>query len=100
MNYLDDYFIAGPAESKRCQENLNECISVFEKLGTPLTPEKVISPSTVLPYLGIIIDTDKMELCLPDEKLSELTALLQLFKVSMKITKCKLLSLIVKLAFA
>jgi len=99
-NYLDDYFIAGPAESKRCQENLDECISVFDKLGIPLAPEKVVSPRTVLPYLGIIIDTDKMELRLPDEKLSELTTLLQSFKVSKKITKRELLSLIGKLAFA
>ena len=93
-NYLNNYFIAGPAESKRCQENLNECISIFETLGILLAPKKVVSPCTVLPYLGIIIDTDKMELHLRDEKLSELTVVLQSFKVSKKITKRELLSLI------
>ena len=99
-NYLNNYFIAGPAESKRCQENLNEWISSFETLGILLAPKKVVSPCTVLSYLGIIIDTDKMELHLCDEKLSELTVVLQSFKVSKKITKRELLSLIGKLAFA
>ena len=74
-------------------------MSVFENLGIPLALEKVVSPHTVLPYLGIIIDTDKMELRLPDENLSELTALLKSFKVSKKIIKREPLSLIGKLAF-
>ena len=99
-NYLDDYFLAGPADSQVCHTNLHKAISVFAKLGIPLAPEKVVSPCKVLTYLGIIIDTNKMELRLPEEKLSEITALLHSFKMKKTIPKRDLLSLIGKLSFA
>ena len=99
-NYLDDYFIAGPANSKVCHNNLRLAISVFDKLGIPLAPEKVVSPCSTLTYLGIVIDSEKMELRLPDDKMSDLSDLLASFKVTRKITKRDLLSLIGKLSFA
>ena len=99
-NYLDVYFLAGPADSQICHTNLHKAISVFAKLGIPLAPEKVVSPCKVLTYLGIIIDTNKMELRLPEEKLSEITALLHSFKMKKTIPKRDLLSLIGKLSFA
>ena len=74
-NYLDDYFIAGPAASKVCNDNLNVAIAVFAKLGIPLAPEKIVSPCTLITYLGIIINTENMKLCLTEDKISELDKL-------------------------
>ena len=41
-------------------------------MGIPLALEKVEGPSTTLPFLGITLDTIKMEARLPEDKLSRL----------------------------
>ena len=99
-NYLDDYFLAGPCQSQECKEQLNLAISVFSKLGIPLAPEKVIGPKNVITYLGIEIDSSKMELRLPAGKTQEIMEILGLFRMKKKCTKRELLSLIGKLSFA
>ena len=99
-NYLDDYFLAGPARRKTCSEHLDCAMNVFSKLGIPLAPEKVIGPTETITYLGIVIDTNQMELRLPEDKIKDLNVLLETYKANKKITKRKLLSLIGKLSFA
>ena len=99
-NYLDDYFLACPGESQKCQEQLTLAISVFAKLGIPLAPEKVVGPKHVITYLGIEIDSLKMELRLPAEKIREISEILVHFRNKKKCTKRELLSLIGKLSFA
>ena len=99
-NYLDDYFLAGPAGRKTCSKHLDRAMNVFSKLGIPLAPEKVLGPTETITYLGIVIDTNQMELRLPDEKIKDLNVLLETNKAKKKITKRKLLSLIGKLLFA
>ena len=41
---------------------------VFNKLDIPLSPNKTIGPETELEYLGIIVDSIKMEARLPKNK--------------------------------
>ena len=45
---------------------------VCTELGVPLSPDKQEGPSTTILFLGIVIDTVKQELCLPEEKLGRL----------------------------
>ena len=45
---------------------------VCEILSVPLAVEKVEGPSTVLSFLGITLDTCKMEVKLPEEKLTRI----------------------------
>ena len=99
-NYLDDYFLAAPGASQQCQEQLNLATSVFATLGIPLAPEKVIGPLNVITYLGIEIDSSKMELRLPEKKIEEMSGILAQLKGRKKCTKRELLSLIGKLSFA
>ncbi len=99
-HYLDDYLIAGPANSPTCQINMNTTISLFHDLGIPLAPEKVVGPSSSIVYLGIEIDSACMELRLPEDKLSSLLDLILAFSKKKKCTKRELLSLIGKLSFA
>ena len=99
-NYLDDYFFAGPANSSVCQQNLDKAITVFSNLGIPLAPDKIVNPCTVIKYLGLLIDTDKMEVRLPPEKMEGLNVMLRSFKMKKKFQKRELLSLIGKLSFA
>lgn len=41
---------------------------IFSRLSIPLATHKTAGPSTVLEYLGLILDTNKMEVRLPAEK--------------------------------
>ena len=68
---------------------------MFFKLGIPLAPDKVIGPTEIITYLGIVIDTNKME-----DKIKDLNVLLETHKAKMNITKRELSSLIGKLSFA
>lgn len=50
-------------------------IQVCQLLNVPLAIEKVEGPSTLLEFLGILLDTVRMEACLPEDKLARLRAM-------------------------
>ena len=62
----------GPPSSPVCQHNLDTIIQTCDYLGIPLALEKVEGPLTTLPFLGIVLDTSRMEARLPEEKLLKL----------------------------
>ena len=100
IHYLDDFFLAAPPHSSLCNEQLQQTISIFQHLGIPLAPEKVVGPTTCITYLGIEIDSENLELRLPADKFSELLDLVHQWSNKKKCTKRDLLSLIGKLSFA
>jgi len=59
----------GPANSPISQHNLDILTQICNYLGVPLASEKVEGPLTTLPFLGILLDTVKME---AEEKLHKL----------------------------
>ena len=62
--------------------------------------EKVDGPTTLLHFQGLLLGSVHQEICLPPGKLQELLTELQQLDHKKKATKCQLLSLIGKLAFA
>ena len=72
LHYLDDFLTIGPPSSPTCQHNLEVLTQICNYLGVPLAFEKVESPSTVLSFLGIVLDTTSMEARLPEDKLTRL----------------------------
>ena len=76
IHYLDDFLIVGRPASNQCGEDLHRLLGVFAHLRVPLAMEKLEGPVTRLTFLGIEIDTDHMVLRLPQEKLTELRAIL------------------------
>ena len=76
IHYLDDYLTMGPPISAICQRDLDIFISLCADLGAPLASDKPEVPSTSLSFLGIILDTDRMEIRLPSDKLTRIQALL------------------------
>ena len=72
MHYLDDFLLVGPPDVPTCQHNLDIFTQVCKELGIPLATEKLEGPSTSLTFLGIVIDTHRMEICLPDDKLQRI----------------------------
>ena len=74
-------------------------LQVCNKLGFPIAEGKIEGPTAVIIFLGILLDTSKMELRLPKDKLEDLLRLLKQW-TRKKTTKRELLSLIGKLSFA
>ena len=69
IHYLDDFLTMGPAGSNVCQHNLDVLMQTCNELGIPLVEDKLEGPSTSITFLGIVIDTLKSEIRLPEEKL-------------------------------
>ena len=79
-----------------------KCCRSAKILGFPIAEEKIDSPAAVITFLGILLDTIKMELRLQKKKLDDLLLLhKQWIRPRIKKTmKRELLSLIGKLSFA
>jgi hypothetical protein len=56
---------------------------IFTKLNVPLAKHKTMSPLTMIEYLGIILDSDKMEARLPEEKVNRYHIYFQLSNISL-----------------
>ena len=100
IHYLDDYLIVGAPDSHSCGEHLQCFLRVCTLLGIPVAMDKVDGPATVLPFLGLELDSVLQQICLPPNKLGEILAELTKWQSHHKTTKRKVLSLIGKLAFA
>ena len=99
VHVIDDFlFLADSFE--KCLQDLNAFMSMCAKLGVPLAPEKTMGPSSVLPFLGITLDTVRMEARLPDDKITKCRGLLHEFNKKTKLTLKELQSLLGILNFA
>jgi len=75
-HYLDDFVVLGLPDSEQCGQNLHTLQLVCKDLGVPLAPEKQAGSTSTIEFLGIIIDTVRQELRLPNDKLERLKILL------------------------
>ena len=94
IHYLDDFLTMGPPASSSCQYNLDTIIQTCNYLGVPLALEKVEGPSTILPFLGITLDTARIEARLPADKLGKLKDEVAQWVTYKKATKWAILSLV------
>ena len=81
---LDDFLIIEPASpfppySQAFQQSLSSMHLTFKNLGIPLAPHKTQGPCTTLEFMGIILDTVRMEACLPFDKEERMQASLVFF---------------------
>lgn len=53
-------------------------LSMCEHLGMPLKTVKTVGPTPVLPFLGIVLDTQQQEIRLPEEELYRRVELINL----------------------
>lgn len=91
---LDDFLICGPAGSSECHDGLVRSFELLEELGVPIEHNKTRKPATNLVFLGMEIDTELMEMRIPDEKLEKIRELLDAWVRKKSGTKRSLLSLI------
>ena len=94
MHYLDNYLTMGPPNTEICNQSLQRLIDVCAMLGIPLAAEKVEGPSATIEFLGIQLDTVRMEARLSTEKLTRICTVIQDWRLKRNATKREILFLV------
>jgi hypothetical protein len=68
---LDNFIFIGPPKSPLCDKYLNNFLQLMAELNIPINQSKTVKPSTCVSVHGLELDTLKMELRLPLEKLEK-----------------------------
>ena len=100
IHYLDDFLFAGRPGSFECGDDLQRSLLLCGTLGVQISKENLEGPTTQIEFLGIMNDTERLELRLPEEKLTRLKRLTQRWRAMKSCTKRDLLSLIGQLQHA
>ena len=94
IHYLDDFLLVGAPKSGSCGRAVHTAVQTCAALGVPLAMEKLEGPADHLTFLGIVVDSGRMELRLPEDKLQRILALVSQWQQRKSCTKRELLSLI------
>lgn len=99
IHILDDFFIA-EASRRQCLSSFSTLLRVFMSIRAPVVASKTLGPSQVLEFMGIELDSTRMEARLPEDKLLRTRALLNSFTGRRSVRLIELQSLIGTLQFA
>ena len=99
LHILDDFFIAEQSHMK-CLTGFSTLLRLFMSVGAPVVASKTLGPSQVLEFMGIELDTVRMEARLPEDKLQRTRDLLNSFTQRRSVRLVELQSLIRTLQFA
>ena len=102
---LDDFLIIEPASdspsrSQGCQQSLSSMLHTLRKLCIPTAADKTQGPCTCLEFMGIILDSVRMEARLLNDKVERIQTTLPSFKSRKSCTLRELQTLIGTLNFA
>lgn len=99
VHVLDDFLFVEASESTT-RMALNNFLRVCEHIGIPIAQDKTYAPSQQMEFLGITLDSVRLEARLPQDKLDRCRAMLQHFLLKDKCRLRELQSLIGLLNFA
>ena len=97
IHYSDDYLLISPALLELATQQNKTLLAIFRYLDIPVAEDKLLGPTTKLPFLGIDIDTEQMTISVPTPKLQAILALLPKWHGRRTATKQELLAFIGKL---
>ena len=100
FHYLDDFLTVGRPQSDQCASNLQIMKQACSDTGTTIELDKCKGPATVKGFLGLELDTEKLEMRLPQDKLHGLLEALSSCRGRKACRKRELLSLIGSLSHA
>ena len=98
-HYLDDYVFIGTQHSNACITAMTTFEYVCNILGIPLNEDKTEGPTTRLTFLGLMIDTVAQTISIPEDKIADITLVLNDFLSRNKVLLKELQSLAGKLNF-
>ena len=96
-NYLDDIICVHQIEN--ASEEFDTLYSLFEFLGLPINPKKVVPPTRALTCMGILIDIDAGKMLIPREKCTQILDACKVCLTRKFLTKKQLQSLLGKLIY-
>ena len=99
LHLLDD-FLTIDSPTAIPERNMAVLVHLFASLSIPTAPKKTIGPTNVIEYLGITLDSIKMEARLPEDKLRRIVEFIDKCIGKSFLTKRELLSLLGHLNFA
>lgn len=102
---LDDFLLIEPPavstpHNSLCQKSLENMLSIFQTINIPIAKGKTQGPLQVIEFMGILLDTVKMQARLPVDKIGRLQTALEEFQHRRSCTLKELQSLIGTLNFA
>lgn len=75
IHILDDFFLAEKTKFD-CLGSFTTLLKVFMSLRVPTVASKTLGPSQVLEFMGVVLDSNRMEARLPEDKLARIRQLL------------------------
>ncbi len=99
VHLLDDFLIISPTDTIPAA-NLLITQKVFAELGIPLAQDKTSGPSTSIKFLGINLDSQKLQASLPKEKIDRTILVASTLLTKPSCSKRELLSILGHLNFA
>ena len=99
LHIPDDFLVIEPSRAQ-CLTSFSTLLRVLMSLRAPLVAFKTLGPSQVLEFMGIELDSSRMEARLPEDKLNRTRELLKSFKRRRCARLVELQSLIETLQFA
>ena len=78
VNYLDDYLFAA-ALRESCNYQVRVFLDICEQINFPVALEKTFWGTTILVFLGLLLDTVKQLVCIPAEKIEKALDLINYF---------------------
>ena len=68
LHYVDDFFFVGTAGSKECSQLMVAMRDICGELEVPLSDEKEDGPAPQLTFLGVLLDSVRQTISLPEDK--------------------------------
>ena len=99
-HYLDDFITLGKQSKDTCAKNLQIILDVCKELDVTVATEKCEGPTTRIVFLGIEIDSERLEMQLPTDKLERLKETIRSWRGYKACSKRELLSLTGQLSHA
>lgn len=97
---LDDFIFVGPANSSNVDSDLKKFLKMCKNCAIPIKQSKTVLPTTTIVAHGIEVDSQKMMLLLPQDKVKGCVDMLEKYKIRKRVTLRELQSLIGSLSFA
>ena len=83
VNYLDDFLFAAFLKAL-CDTQIQQFLDICKSINFPVSIEKTFWGSTVMVFLGLLINTVKRIVCVPEEKISKALLLIDTMLESRK----------------
>ena len=85
-HYLDDFFFVGRLHTHECADVMASFSNICNSVSVPIADDKTEGPTTSMKYLGLLIDTEKMMVKIPTEKLNKLLEEIKKVAFAKKVT--------------